>query len=664
MNSKKRIILVFSTAAMFVALLRWLVPERSLTETGLRAIPDAFFAISLLGIVLIIAAGLGLKLFSWVGGYDFGSSLERLTFATAIGLGALAYGILGLGLIGLLHASSILIGLLFAAALSSREWSALIADFIQLVRKDFPPSISIGSIAVIFLVASILFLSGIQALTPLWDFDGLMYHLQAPKIFLENGRIQLLPDIWQANGPLTMDMLYTIGTAFGSETFAKLLHLAYAAGLVLLTYALGRRYISETGGWVAAGILLGIPIFPLWGSLAYTDMAWAIYEVLALLAIVRWKETENKSWLTLAGICMGLGIGSKYPALGMFAILTLWIAYQSRSRGTKRTISDLIHFAFITAAIGAPWYLKNWLLAGNPIYPFLIGGREWSSLRLDLLMTYLTSFGTGKTISDFLTLPLNLYVQREAFGTFLMSIDMPSILFPLAFLVPFLSKDSRLKTFTFVALLRFGLWALGTQQNRFLLPLYPILSLLAASVLLTLAMRFKSSFGKSLLAYGIVGGVVATTLAYQLIYLAGFNPFPVVFGSESKDTFLRRARHDYAAQRYIAETLEEDARVYQMWDGQVYYCEGRCLADAEQAQWVRLTLENPTVEDQANALNAMQVTHLLLDLEGANFMLNHDPSGLHRKAIDTFFSTFEDQCTRTIQKWPDVTLYALTCLDD
>jgi len=111
----------------------------------------------------------------------------------------------------------------------------------------------------LLLAGSILALTLLECLTPPWEYDGLMYHLQGPRLFLQAGRIELLPDNWQANGPATTDMLFTLGLSFGSDTFAKLVHLTYAVLLIAATFAFGQRYLKPHGGWLASAILLGIP---------------------------------------------------------------------------------------------------------------------------------------------------------------------------------------------------------------------------------------------------------------------------------------------------------------------------------------------------------------------------------------------------------------------
>src|SRR5262249_36287380 len=106
--------------------------------------------------------------------------------------------------------------------------------------------------------------------------------------------IVLLPEVWQANGPATLNMLYLIGLGLHSDVSAKLLHLSYGILLGLATFAAGKRYVGPNGGWLAVAILLGMPILPFWASWAYTDMAWALYEFLALYVFILWVENRTE----------------------------------------------------------------------------------------------------------------------------------------------------------------------------------------------------------------------------------------------------------------------------------------------------------------------------------------------------------------------------------
>ena len=326
--------------------------------------------------------------------------LDAVALGVPLGLGFVGLAVFFLGIAGGYTASALAFSLSLLAWIGSSELASLAPGLTGAVGsvRDSWRQLPVGMRALVLLSLGIGILSAVQALSPAWDYDGLMYHLQAPRLFLDAGRLIPLPEIWQANGPLQIEMLYVAALALGSEPTARLTHLTLAGLIVLATFILGREQLGETGGWLAAAVMLGIPIFPIWGTLAYSDMGWALFESLALLILLRWSRTQQQGWLVLAGLFAGLAAGSKYlglAGLGAGVCLVLLASWRS---GFKAVMRACAAFALPALVALAPWYLKNVLWLGDPVYPFLSGSEGvWGHGRLDLLMAYLRSFGAGKT---------------------------------------------------------------------------------------------------------------------------------------------------------------------------------------------------------------------------------------------------------------------------
>ena len=115
---------------------------------------------------------------------------------------------------------------------------------------------------IIFSAGLVFVLSLVQSLTPPWDYDGLMYHLQGPVTFLEEESIKFSLNNWQINNPFTLEMLFTFGLAFNSDSFAKLIHLTYTICLYAVTFFMADRLINRRVAWIALAVMLGIPPCP------------------------------------------------------------------------------------------------------------------------------------------------------------------------------------------------------------------------------------------------------------------------------------------------------------------------------------------------------------------------------------------------------------------
>jgi len=640
---------------------RLVLGERSLTTTGPRAWLDTAFSLTLALIVLSTAAGIGQRVLRHC--LETRSLLNRTLWSAPLGLGILAYAVLALGLMGLLR-PVVLAAMLIAAAWWSRraaqEWLMEVGSALARVPQAWQLARWPKRL---FLLAGllILLLALLQALMPPYDYDGLMYHLQGPRLFLQAGSIYTLPDNWQANGPATLDMIFLLGLAFGSDTFAKLMHLTCGVLLAMAVFSFGQQYLRPNGGWFAAAILISIPIFPIWSSIAYTDMAWALFEFLGLYAVILWRDQRQKEWLLAGGLFMGLALGSKYLALGTTAVLCLWVIWQSRSKRAAVIVQNVLRFAGTALLVSSPWYLKNWLMTGNPVYPFLFGGVGWDRTRLEGLMAWLLSFGNGRTVWDFLRLPLDVYMRRGNFTGFMGAIEWPSPLFPLGAFHALIRRKPQLNTVGAVVFCQCVLWALGSQQIRFLLPAFAGLSLLASGVALHVLQVASVRRWSFALTLGIGGTFLGAAVVIALMYAQGSRPWSVIAGVESKDAFLRRMNDTYAAQQFIRARLDPQARVLMMWDGRGYYCDARCLPDTAQSQWTDLVESTGDTRSAAMELRSRGVTHLLLSLADAAFVAQRDRTGRQQRALDFFLQEFQPACTRTLYQDTGAKVYEVAC---
>jgi len=277
-------------------------------------------------------------------------------------------------------------------------------------------------------------------------------------------------------------------------------------------------------------------------------------------------------------------------------------------------------------------------------------------------MGYLGSFGAGRRPLDYLLLPWNLYTQTARFGTMAAAYDFPGLLIPLALPYPLMPRHKILDGMAGMTGLFFVIWSLGSQQTRFLLPIFPALALMAAYVLACIAQGLKrwSKAAKPLVFLSVVIALLAVVI-FQLAVFFALPPAGVILGQESKDSFLQKRLANYRALQFVQENLSTHERVMMMWDGQGYYCDERCLPDADESNWTRLTEPAADPYDMAAQLQAKGVTHLLLNRPDLKIILDHDPSGRTERAADFFQEVFLPACAEEIYRDPHMLLVKLDC---
>ena len=661
MNHKVRIYMVSLSAVALLGILRILIPERPFEYTGIRVVFDHFFAFAFTTLLTLNAIVLGKKILSWLK-VPLITRLEQYVFSAAAGYGLIAYGIFSLGVLHLLTVWAITLLLALLTLLTIPQWGEIItdlADLLQRIRKQIRSLGTIQRLSILIVIAIVLF-SLLNALTPPWAYDSLMYHLQAPRVFLERNAIDVLPEFWETAIPLTIEMLFTTGLVYQSTVVAKLLHLIYGTLFVLSLLGIGRRILRKGEAWIATAIMVGIPAVPFVSSLDYSDMAWGLYAFLALYALILWTEKPAASFLILSGIMGGLAAGSKFTGLEWIIILGfLIIVVDIKTLRSLQKIKQLVVFGTTALLVCSPWYLKNWWYTGNPFFPLIFGGPAWDDFRLSFLTTYLNSYGVGRSFIDFVLLPVNIYLQTQHFTGF--NIEIPSILFPLAFLFPLFRREKPLYVLGVASFLYVFTWFIGSQQARHLIPIYPVASLLATISLFEITKKYFPKT-KQLIINGVIIGLLLTSLIYQIGLALEIGAFQVALGIESKEAFVERTVADYDSIKFIKDNLPPEARVLLLWDGQGYYCDDRCISDTDQSVWPRLVENQPEPQALTAQLQSMGVTHLLYSFgDGYWFMNYHDSTGRHKRAAEYFTNVFEPACTRVIFKGRSSTLYEISC---
>ncbi|MGC8838616.1 MAG: ArnT family glycosyltransferase [Anaerolineae bacterium] len=635
-------------APLGLALWGWAAPTRPLSLGGARALLDAAFACLLTAYLLLLASAVGRSLGArlWQGV----SPLESALFATAAGLGVLSHGILVLGAAGLatrpfVVAALALCGVAFARPVGRQACG--LARALQRVPGGWR-NLTRPEKAVALLAGAVVLLTFLLALAPPSGYDSLMYHLFVPRRVLESGSLpREAPDgNWHAVGPLGEELLFLLCLALGSDTAPQALHVGAAVLCGAVAFALARRYGSPGSAWRSVGVLLTMPVLPLWASQANVDFFWAFYEGMAVYALLLWwEEPGDARPLALAGALSGLALSAKVLALPLLGILAVVVLGRGAlSLGKTAAVRALALYLCIALAVASPWYLKNWAYLHNPVYPFYLGARDLSPSLLRWIEEYNgQGFGVGRGWADWLLLPWNLYTHHAAFSASHTGLDYLSPLFPLLVLLPFVRRGQGGhldRVFALVIGLRFAAWAVGSQQTRFLLPLFPLLCAAVGQILVRpQRARWRALRGDLVVqAVEIAGlgvGVLFTSLAFLHI-----EPLPVLAGLETPDAFLRRNVGDYGAMAYLREHAPPGARLFLVADGRGYYCPVPCQPDFSQGAWLDLVETLGSPEEVSRHLQGQGFSHILVSWEDLDFLLQHDPQGRLLRSVEVLVWEF------------------------
>jgi 4-amino-4-deoxy-L-arabinose transferase-like glycosyltransferase len=603
---------------IFVLLLLWLlvvvafyfIAHKPADNQQLAALAEWLPGLILSGGLTISAAALGYRFL-----HEWGTPDQRLTLSVGLGLGIFSVAILLLGLIGIVRAE--VAGLLVIGGLiiGWRSVKPLRADLKATIGELRPHGWFAWACAVYCGV--VLTVALVRALAPVTAWDGLAYHLNGPELYQALGRITHPIDLPYLGFPQFGEMLFLQLQLLGGHT-PSVLHWLFAVLTTVLVAGEAQRLWREPIGWAAAAILLSAETVILEAGWPYIDLMLTFTVLAAYVCYAAWRTERHTRSLVLAAVFSGLAMATKYsaaPLVGALALLLVWQARGARVRSVGI-------FAGVALLVALPWYLKSWVLLGNPFYPFAFNGRYWDPLRSELF----NRFGTGL----FYAAPLQLisapwdatiWGVEGKLGYAATIGPLFLLLLPLA-LIGWRKFDRAQQVVVIDQLvisgLSYGAWLVGMagsialRQSRLLMPIFPFLAIIGAGAFQVLARWDLPNLSLRRVASVLVAFVLMLTGLKITLDLGRSAEIPMLTGGVSRDQYYTDTLGWYYEAVKAINQLRPGATTLFLWEPRALPCINDCRPDAMLDKWAyaRRTLGSP--EAIAAAWRADGVSYVLM----------------------------------------------------
>jgi hypothetical protein len=559
--------------------------------------------------------------------------LTRLALQAGLGLGAISLSVLIIG-------STIgLPGWLLWLALP-----VLLAVFFRQVRAwwqqwrslaDLWKGRSRFSLWVSVLCGLLLLCTLLVALAPPLKFDSLTYHLVQPNAYLSDGRVSYLPWIVMTGMPQNSEMLYTWAIALGGNSAATTL--AWFFGLLTLVGLAGYLYQTLDGPSAWAGIACLLAGFTTsmvmgWG---YVDWLVMLMGLGALVSLDGWRRTGQSRQLVLAGVFTGLAIGAKYTS-GVLAltgsVALLWHVWKRRAL----LVPAFLHYGLAALLVSLPWFLKNWLTTGNPLYPFVFPGGAMTAVRLSVYQ----NLGAWGNWLDFFLLPLRAtYLGFDSGDGYMASIGPLLVgLGCLAWLAwmagPKHSTEARqsLENAAALGLAGWLVWAVGNRlsgnliQTRYYFSVFPAFAMLGAAGYWGIRRIELLNIRLGMIVSALVVLVLGLNLVEVGVDVTRQGTLPVVLGLKDQESFLGDNLGWYQPAMLAVSQLPVSDRTLLLFESRSLYCMPRCAPDEILDHWKRDRAALQDAELIRQSWLAQGFTHVLFYRTGADFLVDaNDP---------------------------------------
>ncbi len=419
--------------------------------------------------------------------YRSGSAIFRID---SVALTLLA----GLGILGTLlfcigqfwfSLGPILLILSVGLMLSVRPIWWVLTNIKPLVNDLRPtPILPFVIIAIVFVITAV---SGLALPTGDMNNDSVAYHYLGPTVWLKQGLIRAVPDETLTYFPVVVEAEYAALISLGGERGPGFFSVVSLLALLLSAASLASRVgLDRRGVWWSLAFLATMPAVyrGIYGG--FID---AIFAAFVIMAARVGFDAEQPRHYAVCGVFCGLAMGTKYTgimAVGLLILTIVMFAICLNHRRVPEVLKYLTITAVLAMVVSSPFYLRNWILYGCPIYPpppsllhlFSPPGLLPGVMQALVKNVTDTGQGMGKSFTKFVLLPFNLTYHtadfRGAGGIGL----VPFALGPFGIWAT--RRNEFAEKMAVFAMIETAAWFTTAQVSRYLIPVYVIAGIFGA----------------------------------------------------------------------------------------------------------------------------------------------------------------------------------------
>jgi len=507
-------------------------------------------------------------------------------------------------------------------------------------------------------------------LTPPISRDALIHHLAVPKLWLNHGGFYEIPWANYSYYPMYINLLYLVCLYLNNDIVPKFIHLAFGLGTGVLIYTYLKQKLDRNWGLLGMIIFITTPIVVWLSTSAYIDLGMTFFTTASILALVQWRELKYRytRWLLISAFCMGVAVGSKYNAIIAWFIvnLLLVIIYVRETNRQAAAVKYGLIFCAITALVASPWYIKNYLLTGNPFYPMFHSALK--SLQQQPLQKAVQSQAAreagkisffqmrkimyGESLWETLLIPIRMFFQGEdnSYRYFQGVLNPILLIFSPFIMLNRRFNHDKILFVLFSVIFIFMAYFLTEKQVRYILPTLPFLTIIAVMGIENLADKLNDeAFLSRLQIHKKIKSTARFFLFSSIVILVGLNflylkervaivkPFSYIFQQETRDAFLERHLAHYPAVKYVNAHLPADANLFLMFLGRRgYYLERPYKNEPSFGmKTINRMVKNAKSDKKFNKyVRTMGVTHILMRTDLVKSYLKNNFSEKEIKRFD------------------------------
>jgi hypothetical protein len=507
------------------------------------------------------AAGLGLALILFLGSYGLGKRLSYLVFKIS---DQTMYFPLGLGLT---------LGVVYLAGVFSTQPLLFYLTWGSLALLAFPeiPILTYRLRRAYLWGVPFVLLGFWSSFTPVTFYDSLVYYLGLPYQYLANGRVSVLPfELYSAFPPLNQVLnLLFIGMHVdgGINAFSIILYLQVIAILVGLLRLVSTDEFSRSRGngrdqsgyesWefekneLLVNPMLMLPAAWILIHILTAEMLVGLFFCSGVALLMKEFDALTLRKLWVVALFLGFSALTKSNVLLYLPFLfILWFVHSRWNFSKEKLQSMGLLFAMILLIL-APFFIRNYIKLGDPLYPALSGflelknwGRQQSlALQQDIAAT------ENRGILDIFLTPIRLTFAPSNYGS-AAPIGLVALISIIVY--PFASKRKEINQILLFVFFCYLAWLFVFRDFRQFFAVFLLSGLMTYS-------SFRQVSRKSQRLLYLCLGLCLVTSLHLLYPIYGFY-FPLISPAITRMQYLEK-HTDYFTAAELVNKLDTKSKI-------------------------------------------------------------------------------------------------------
>ncbi len=207
--------------------------------------------------------------------------------------------------------------------------------------------------------------------------DEMAYHFISPST-LDNLKQIIYRGGLFPNVPRLQDVFYAITFSLvRTYSVARLFHFTILVTGLLYAYKVIKHHFGKVSAFLLVFVFFSLPqAIVLTSTLGYVDVAAYSFLFIGIIASIDFLITKSPNSLVLMTLFWAMNLGTKYTGVSAFVSFTLvFIGFLVLERKKYLGVFSkrlFLKLGLVFLIFGGYWYVKNLVIYGNPIYPFIL----------------------------------------------------------------------------------------------------------------------------------------------------------------------------------------------------------------------------------------------------------------------------------------------------